>query len=203
MPGSILCAVRGGGVAFVRLHWSGRPWGGSQRRTRGRGGSLITWGGGRHGSRAGGWRGIGEEAEKCFALSPEDEEAAVVHRRKSQTAHLVYGPPGRSIDFTECTQGTAVHRLCLRTTRITSEVSAGVGPEEIQRVAPTSCFVPGTRARRRVAEDGLCGPAQRDSPSAPCLWQFLTTNPQPTARPGWPLCLAVSFASTVYHNFMF
>jgi hypothetical protein len=64
-------------------------------------------------------------------------------------------------------------------------------------VAPTSCFVPGTRARRRVAEDGLCGPAQRDSPSAPCLWQFLTTNPQPTARPGWPLCLAVSFASTV------
>jgi hypothetical protein len=142
-------------------------------------------------------RGNGEEAEKCFALSPEDEEAAVVHRRKSQTADLVYGPPGRSIDFTECTQGIAVHRLCLRTTRITSEVSAGVGPEEIQRVAPTSCFVPGTRARRRVAEDGLCGPAQRDSPSAPCLWQFLTTNPQPTTRPGWPLCLAVSFISTV------
>jgi hypothetical protein len=150
---------------------------------------------GRRVARNGGRGGNGDEAERCFALSPEDEEAAVVHRRKSQTAGLVYGPPGRSIDFTECTQGTAVHGPCLRTTTITNEGSAGVGPEEIQRVGPTSCFVPGTRARRgerRVGEDGLCGPAQRDIPSAPCLWQFLATNPQPTTRLGWPLCLAVS-----------
>jgi hypothetical protein len=115
---------------------------------------------GRRVARNGGRGGNGDEAERCFALSPEDEEAAVVHRRKSQTAGLVYGPPGRSIDFTECTQGTAVHGPCLRTTTITDEGSAGVGPEEIQRVGPTSCFVPGTRARRgerRVGRMGCVG----------------------------------------------